>query len=1069
MSLLRANLILLLLVVVGAPLSAITISEISAAKSSLYQDDDLNSQDWIEIWNNTTTNTVGIGGMILSIGGATPQQWAIPADTLLAPDARIVIFASGKDRGTATSTQHTNFTLEKDGGTLELRNATGSVIDQLAYPAQVGAHTYGRVPGLVDPVYFDMPTPGELNSPVFATALSTEEVTMTPSGGLFETNTSVAFAAPLSPTAVVRYTLDGSVPDESSLQYTSPITITSATEVSARIFDTGKLPGKIARESYLKVSSDLINFQSSLPVVVLDSFGFDVENNSSPNAPRPLIPMHFTLYEPNSNGVTTLSSAPTLRSRGGMRVRGQSSTTFPKKQYAFEFWNERGQDRDSPLLGMPEDSDWILSAPWADKTLFRNHLIYTLAQELNGGGMRSRFVELYYNRFNNNISLADYRGVYLLMERIKSSSDRVDVGRLNPRVVDPALINGGYIWKKDKGTSDFNVTTATEQHLYQIVEPKEPNAEQLAALTSSLDAFEAALHSADRDDPTVGYAAHIDVDSFIDNHIFIEFFKNIDGHRFSSYFSKAVDGKIQALPVWDYNFAIANINSRGATDPEGWYYTQLSRFPAPDSQYPYYTKLFKSPAFVRRYWDRFFELTAKELSAQQMDARIAAIVAQLTRPHDLAAPDDHPVARNFAQWPVLGRRVPGSPPGFANRSTYQDEVDYLKDWIDLRRAWISAQRTAPPSISPTAGIVASGTTVTLATPSGTIYYTTDGSDPWDITTGSAATSALVYSAPISFSGELSIKARVLDGGEWGGLTEAVYQINVAAPSSTNLVVSKVHYNPVATTFAEEMQGFSAKDFEWIELHNPTLASVSLTDLQLTDGIALTDPGASILPPGARIIFPANRTAFDLRNAGFTTDPLTLIGNAYSGALKNGGENLRLEIPGGTTVQEFAYSDDAPWPKAADGEGFSLVLRRPATFPDHSLAASWRGSVSIGGSPGDDDSVVLDESFTSDADNDGHSDAVEGLLGSNPQLASSTPALQVSIDSEGKACYQTTQTVGVDGVTITSYHSTDLVIWTALTIPTSEERLPGGRLRAKWKVEPGAVGRGFFRTEIGAAP
>ena len=63
----------------------------------------------------------------------------------------------------------------------------------------------------------------------------------------------------------------------------------------------------------------------------------------------------------------------------------------------------------------------------------------------------------------------------------------------------------------------------------------------------------------------------------------------------------------------------------------------------------------------------------------------------------------------------------------------------------------------------------------------------------------------------------------------------------------------------------------------------------------------------------------NATAFAIRYPGVT------IAGEFQGSLSNDGEMLRIEGVGGSLIREFIYNDQLPWPTAADGDGFSLVL------------------------------------------------------------------------------------------------------------------------------------------------
>jgi len=107
-----------------------------------------------------------------------------------------------------------------------------------------------------------------------------------------------------------------------------------------------------------------------------------------------------------------------FRGRIGIELRGQSSLRFPKKPYGFEVRDRAGDNRNVSLLGMPADDDWILYPPYSDKTLMRNVLAFTTARRLGGYASRTRLVELWLD--------GGYRGVYVLMEKLKLHEDRVD-------------------------------------------------------------------------------------------------------------------------------------------------------------------------------------------------------------------------------------------------------------------------------------------------------------------------------------------------------------------------------------------------------------------------------------------------------------------------------------------------------------------------------------------------------------------------------------------------------------------------------------------------------------------
>src|SRR5690606_22254503 len=124
-------------------------------------------------------------------------------------------------------------------------------------------------------------------------------------------------------------------------------------------------------------------------VLVLDNYG-----QGAPG--REYVEAAALLFEPVS-GTTSFAARPTLASRVAMRLRGQSSATFPKTPYRLEFRDSRDEDADLPVLGMPADDDWVLRGPYPDKALIRDAFVYSLGRDLGLAAPRFAFVELYVN------------------------------------------------------------------------------------------------------------------------------------------------------------------------------------------------------------------------------------------------------------------------------------------------------------------------------------------------------------------------------------------------------------------------------------------------------------------------------------------------------------------------------------------------------------------------------------------------------------------------------------------------------------------------------------------------
>ena len=120
------------------------ISEFLAINDSVHADEDGEFSDWLEIYN-PDAETVELGGYFLSDDPDNLVKWRLP-DTALDPGARLIIFASGKDRKNANLQLHTNFSLSGQGEYLALTEPDGTTVTSEyspAFPVQKANVSYG--------------------------------------------------------------------------------------------------------------------------------------------------------------------------------------------------------------------------------------------------------------------------------------------------------------------------------------------------------------------------------------------------------------------------------------------------------------------------------------------------------------------------------------------------------------------------------------------------------------------------------------------------------------------------------------------------------------------------------------------------------------------------------------------------------------------------------------------------------------------------------------------------------------------------------------------------------------
>ncbi|MBR5019546.1 MAG: CotH kinase family protein [Bacteroidales bacterium] len=294
-------------------------------------------------------------------------------------------------------------------------------------------------------------------------------------------------------------------------------------------------------------------------------------------------------------------------------VRGRGNTTWywPKKPYLLKL------DTKTSLFGFPAHKRWVLLANFLDRTLMRNLVAMKVASMTAlEWSPHCRSVELVLN--------GKHMGTYLLIEQV-----RVDKNRVN--------IKNGYLFE-----SDFHFDNEI-----QWVDPhgrcversdgipfavKDPDTDEITPdqIQEAKDLIyrtAEAIYGPDFKDPEKGYAAYIDVASFIDYWIVFEVMGNHElGNPGSVYYHWSKGGKLKAGPCWDFDWGVLSYTA----NPQARTGLLLRNA-------CWYSRLFDDPAFRTRVRNRFQELLPQ---LQTIPAYIDETEAYLSRSAEL----------NFKMW-----------------------------------------------------------------------------------------------------------------------------------------------------------------------------------------------------------------------------------------------------------------------------------------------------------------------------------------------------------------------------------------------------------------------------------
>ena len=261
-----------------------------------------------------------------------------------------------------------------------------------------------------------------------------------------------------------------------------------------------------------------------------------------------------------------------------------------------------------------------------------------------------------------------------------------------------------------------------------------------------------------------------------------------------------------------------------------------------------------------------------------------------------------------------------------------------------------------------------------------------------------------------------------------------------------MLITEINYNPPGPDDLTE----------FVELQNAGGGTVSLNGAHFTTGIVFTF-GNVTLTAGQRTVICKDAAAFA------AAYPRRHAAGVFTGGLKNSSDTLTLVDIAGNLITTVTYSDAPPWSTLADGDGASLVLRRPDTVTNVNDPAAWRASVTPGGNPGGTDAITFPPAgnINADADLDGWPALIEHALATSDSNASSTPVITASTDAAGIITISVDRHPGADDVTLEAVTSPDMTTWTPATFISDTPALTG-RATVTWQAGSAASSRVFVK-------
>lgn len=415
---------------------------------------------------------------------------------------------------------------------------------------------------------------------------------------------------------------------------------------------------------------------SSLPIISINTNGQEIRDD-------PKIEAQMGIIFNGLGQLNHLDDQPNhFEGKIAIELRGNSTQSFDKTTYSLEIRNSANQDSSVKLLGMSKEEDWILHAMVIDKTQLRIPMSFRLFRQMGHYASDWRYVELIVN--------GEYRGLYLLAERIKRDKNRVNIAKLQKDDIEGDQLSGGYILKIDwleddlSGFASRYLSQAEESMFYQWYYPRAEDIqpEQAAYIQDYIDQFEEAVF-AERFVNSQGkrYTEYIDQKSFIDFMLINEFSKNADGYKLSSYLHKEKESKgglLRAGPIWDFDqtYGLSAICSND--NFTGWTYLQ-NQINCEDleSMPLWWNAMVTDSLFANELSNRWFQLREGIFHTDSIHHWIDRTVTVIQQP----------INRNFSQWDYfIGERIWYEPHPLLQ--SYEEEITYLKNWTYYRLLWM---------------------------------------------------------------------------------------------------------------------------------------------------------------------------------------------------------------------------------------------------------------------------------------------------------------------------------------------------------------------------------------------
>lgn len=336
-----------------------------------------------------------------------------------------------------------------------------------------------------------------------------------------------------------------------------------------------------------------------------------------------------------------------------IKGRGNYSWSFFQKPYSLKL------DEKADFLGMGAAKKWVLVTVSSDRTMMRNYMTQKFAKELGlPGSCDNEYVDVVLN--------GSYLGTYVLTEKIEIDEHRIDVPKDQGILFEIEMVyrhscENCVVLYENKKSPDNSVHLELRYYKDEDMDSW-TRSERDLRLKKLQTYFDQIARAMQRDDYDTLQKV-LDIDSFVNWYLLNEITRNYDSAFVTSCYCFIDENNILHMgPCWDYDTCYGSQSA----ESQGQHIQDA----------PWFGWLFSyCPEFVEAVEVRWTELRdngAIDKFLSDIDVTRETIALSERMEHTL--------------YPISEVR---------NYNSYDEAIQYLKDWLDARLKWMDQQFYRP--------------------------------------------------------------------------------------------------------------------------------------------------------------------------------------------------------------------------------------------------------------------------------------------------------------------------------------------------------------------------------------